>query len=932
MAARVLAHWADPRPAWLWTADGGTLVWRNGAAGLFGGKLKKYGIKRAPDPSPLRGQIARLIRLGAPNRASLSRMQFLLGEKPISATCSCTPLTLADGQPGLLVVAVDPIDREWLEETETDDRAGSALLPRGTDYLLIDKAGEITGGSARALETYGPLIAQTGLPEGAEPADATVGEERLTLTRRDAGPDGAVILLIDHHGLRDVPVSEAPAILPSEPLLPLGLPPLPETPDTTPEDEHWVPPLPEAPHHSLSSLFDRLVENEDLYAPLTDDDDLALNPPADEERIDSAADAVGAEEPAEVAHDEPPAIEAPQNRTIGDLIAEVEAAEEDSAVRAFVSDSEIDKAPGEGTALFRITGRGLTPVVVPTPDAASADDDAGVEPPLTVVEQEAHEAEADTALANAAEDATVADTVEPAQPQDLPPSDPETVERVSRYNFDELSRILTDRVGSDTPERVDAEGPRRRAESAQINLASETFVLNRLPLAILVFRDQQVLFANRALTEMTGHDGIESLRRAGLASIFPPAEQASESGGPVTQLLRSDGSPVSVTARLQSIPWHGRPALMLSASPAEARIGHEIAVKSFAEMLAAARDEGFVSADRSGTINQVSAPALALLERGEADLVGKPLTVVLEAQELPALKTFLERPARFAETARPSLLARGVAAGSEVLLFAEGQAGIVSGYFGFLRKTATGGTAKRSKDDADPALLGRVSRGVRRPLNTVIGFSDLIGAAAFGPIDNPRYLEYARDIKSAGQEIAALVDELDDYARLKDGRYAPRPADIDLVALLESCVVRVRGQANAARVLVRSGISERIPRIVADRASLGQAVLNLLASAIDQTPVGGSVVLSAQSEEDGSVAIHVRDSGAMNVDMTDRFVVFRDGLGRDGEALAPVRSSVGLALTRSLLAVNGCSLSIDPTAGQGTLFTLIIPQDLVAAS
>jgi len=74
----------------------------------------------------------------------------------------------------------------------------------------------------------------------------------------------------------------------------------------------------------------------------------------------------------------------------------------------------------------------------------------------------------------------------------------------------------------------------------------------------------------------------------------------------------------------------------------------------------------------------------------------------------------------------------------------------------------------------------------------------------------------------------------------------------------------------------------------------------------------------------------VRDSAERVIDMSERFVVFRDGLGRDGEVLAPVRSSVGLALTRSLLAVNACSLSVDPTSGVGTLFSLVIPAEAIA--
>lgn len=88
-ARLVLMHWADARPAWLWSQDGEMLLWRNDAARFFHGRIKKHGVKLAPDAVPIKGQIARLIRLGSMGRPSLSRIQFLAGERPISATCTC---------------------------------------------------------------------------------------------------------------------------------------------------------------------------------------------------------------------------------------------------------------------------------------------------------------------------------------------------------------------------------------------------------------------------------------------------------------------------------------------------------------------------------------------------------------------------------------------------------------------------------------------------------------------------------------------------------------------------------------------------------------------------------------------------------------------------------------------------------------------------
>ena len=94
-----------------------------------------------------------LDRLGSAGRSSLSRIQFLAGEKPISTTCAVTPLDLESGELGLLIVGVDPIEPELLEAPSLNG-ATESLLPAGSDYLLIDEDGQVTAGSHRAIEHY----------------------------------------------------------------------------------------------------------------------------------------------------------------------------------------------------------------------------------------------------------------------------------------------------------------------------------------------------------------------------------------------------------------------------------------------------------------------------------------------------------------------------------------------------------------------------------------------------------------------------------------------------------------------------------------------------------------------------------------------------------------------------------------------------------
>ena len=861
-ARRVQQHESDSRPAWLWSQDGLTQLWANPAAALFGAKLKKHGLKLAAPAVPIKGQVARIIRLGSTGRSSLARIQFLAGEKPVSATCATTPLMLESGEAVLLIVGVDPIAEDILAA------AGGLAGPSEPESVM-------TADEPAQLETGEQPGAADVVVHGADDGPSSATE-----------PDAAYALELQSWRDADAETVYDPASTERHVA-------------TYDRPEDWVAALDDAPTDAA-----------------TEDDDVALGEGTEGEMSPAEASVPsdgGTEQHDAETADAPVGAEMEDvSRRLSDLVDRLAAdealyaplTEADDALPAPVAsapETNIEAEDAAPTRLYTITGRGFRPLALEAEGAASS-----------------------------------APEVEPVQVETPADVDPDVVERVSRYNFDELSRILTDRIGERKPQPVDTAAPQQlpvasgngTGSGALVNLGGETLVLNRLPLGILVFRDQQVLFANRAITEMIGYDSVESLRQAGLAAIFPVMGSEGQDAGPVNHLVQRDGTLVPVTARLQSISWHGRPALMLSASTTEVRTGHEEAVKAFAQTFADIRGDGFIEASRNGVVNQANAPALTLLSNGKP-LIGRSLASLVGEDDAVALRAFLERPARFAETARPCLTLRAIDGRADLLLFALGQAGVVSGYFALVNARQTTPARLGAPVDVDPALLARISRGVRRPLNTVIGFSDIIRSKAFGALENDRYAAYADDISQAGQEIAALVDELDDYARLRDGRYLPQRASLDLTDLLEQCVLRIRPQANGARVIVRNAISERLPRVTADRASLAQAVLNLLASAIDQTTAGGAVVISAQRHDDGSIAIQVRDSSAHAVDMAERFVVFRDGVGRNGQMLAPVRSSVGLALTRSLLAVNAVSLAVDPAGPEGMLFTLRIPADLV---
>ncbi len=807
------------RAAWLWDAEGKTLVWRNNAARLFGARKKEGRLKLAKSAIPIPGQVRRLLRLGSLGVSSLARVRFIVGSKPVSATCSCTPLELENGQTGMLIVSVDPIKSKLFKLLEGPDPAPGTLF------------------SAPHKES------------SAEKENPTVENDSAERLHTDIG--------------------EA---------------------DTPSKGQ-------------LSKLVEQLSAKSKLFDPVNG-----------EEKID----------PAKLKH---------MASKTGDFIL---SEKQTSPAKTAKLNSELEQ--------WRITGTSFTAFDA-TQQADEEAQDIPVQEPVSAALTPGNAPLETPENTEIREQADTDETAEGAEETQNSRSS-EEIELVAQYNFAELARILEDKVGSpqaeDTPQ-PEAEGPAAAAATQEllkpqdntINLSEEVLVLNRLPVGILIFRDQDILFANRALADLVGSPSISDLKAGGLAAIFPRVDDNNTAVGPILSIIDANGEPVNVQARLQGITWQERPALMLSAQArqnADNAPATEQNARGFVRSVCELRDEGYFETDRGGLFCDVSPRALELLGQSRQQILGQPIRNFITPDQNEALQAFLEKPAKTAHTHQPFLELESLDRKLGFEIFARGNAGVVMGYFGAISPLLDESPLTRSpshQGEAATLLLARLSRGIRRPLNTIMGFSELIGAQSFGEIENHRYVEYARDIQRAGEEISHLSDELDEYARLEDTQFTPESNSFSLGQLLDECMGLVRNQANRAQVFIRSSISNDLPHIMADRASLRQAMLNVLASAIAQTPAGGKVILSAQIEDDGSVGVHVRDSSSGPSGVDERFMVFREKNDRGKETMVAMKSSMGLALTRSLVSINSCALHVDPSAGTGTLMSLVIPVQLL---
>ena len=538
----------------------------------------------------------------------------------------------------------------------------------------------------------------------------------------------------------------------------------------------------------------------------------------------------------------------------------------------------------------------------------------------------------------------------------------------------------------DAPRRTASQLPSAFATagtaSAPARLSTE--IVDDLPLALLVHDGHAIHYANVEFFQLTGYPDLAALADAGgLAGLFADlAEEISNGAFPGTlQLVRDDDTEIPVHARLQSIQWNGKRALMLSLVPAQepadgdasllplqdndnvdtrresgpagtsppdddaARLAAlKIEVEELRSILETATD-GVVILGEHGDIRSMNRSASALFDYDESEIRGQPFAKLFAHESQRAVMDYLS-----------GLSEHGVASvlndGREVI-GREASGGFLPLFMTIGRLTASNGfcavmrditqwkrteeelrAAKSAAEQANShksAFLARVSHEIRTPLNAIIGFSDLMAEQRFGPIGSPRYLEYARDIGRSGKHVLDIVNDLLDISKIEAGEMDVSFAAVALNDTIAEAVSLMQPQANRQRVIIRTSLSSSVPEIVADGRLIKQIALNLLSNAIRFTPAGGQIVVSTAYESNGSVALRIRDTGVgmSQGELEQAMKPFRqvNGSSRprgDGTGL-------GLPLTKAMVEANRAEFDIRSAPNEGTLIEISFPSQRVLA-
>lgn len=228
--------------------------------------------------------------------------------------------------------------------------------------------------------------------------------------------------------------------------------------------------------------------------------------------------------------------------------------------------------------------------------------------------------------------------------------------------------------------------------------------------------------------------------------------------------------------------------------------------------------------------------------------------------------------------------------------------------------------AKNKAEESDrlkSAFLANMSHEVRTPLNSIIGFSELMTDPDYSESDKQSFLGH---IIANGNSLLTIISDILDISRMESGQFAIHPTRLNAREFVTNVRDRFSFQAEAKNLELKLTIhqGEEETCIFADTDRLNQVFNNLVGNALKFT-ARGSIEIGYQSRG-LMVEFYVRDTGigipvAYHQKIFDRFRQVEDATTRTFGG-----NGLGLAITRNLVTLMGGTIWLDSEPGRGSVF------------
>ena len=227
-------------------------------------------------------------------------------------------------------------------------------------------------------------------------------------------------------------------------------------------------------------------------------------------------------------------------------------------------------------------------------------------------------------------------------------------------------------------------------------------------------------------------------------------------------------------------------------------------------------------------------------------------------------------------------------------------------------------TADRLKTE----FIAHVSYELRTPLNTIIGFSELLAGRYFGDL-NERQTEYGNGILESSRRLMSLINDILDLAMIESGRLVLELDHTDIHRMLSAVLELTREPMLEKSLTLVFDCPEDIGSILADERRLKQALFSILSNAVKFTPDNGTITVAARRYAD-RIMLDVTDTG-IGVSEADRTRVFNRFERGDAPEARRLGAGLCLSLVKSFIELHDGQVTLDSQPGAGTRVTCVLP-------
>ena len=219
-------------------------------------------------------------------------------------------------------------------------------------------------------------------------------------------------------------------------------------------------------------------------------------------------------------------------------------------------------------------------------------------------------------------------------------------------------------------------------------------------------------------------------------------------------------------------------------------------------------------------------------------------------------------------------------------------------------------------------FVANVSHEFKTPLTAIQGFAETLLA---GAIDDPQNrIRFLEIILEHSRRLARLTDDLLKLSKMDADKLELEIRRLSVSVFVESCIEIAQRPAANKDLRISVKLPERLPDIAADRRRLAEVLQNLLDNAMQYTPAGGQIMVSA-SANGAEMTFTVSDTG-IGIPQADQPRIFerfyRVDVARSREVGG---TGLGLSIAKHLVEAHGGRIWVHSEVGQGSQFYFTVP-------